>query len=133
MLEDHQRAALMPNAANVTWAHFVQARFVAEDRKTAFAVEIQEVALQSPIHASVKGMLEHGSRGSLPVVLEFTGTLDLESRELTIRDLSHTQTYAGRFSENGRVLTVESTTRGRGTARPMYLIHEGTRQELFGG
>jgi hypothetical protein len=132
MLEDHQRAALMPNTANLTWAHFVRARFVAEDRKTAFAVEILEVALQSPIDATVKGMLEQGARGSLPVVYEFLGTLDLESRELTIRDQADAQSYAGRFSENGRVLTLELTTGGRGTGRPMHLIHEGTRQELFG-
>ena len=139
MLEDHERAARMPNETNVTWHHFVSSRFIGQaSRKaggTSLAIDIQSVALVSYLDAELRGLLEYSTTSALPVVFEFTGTLNLETRDVFINNAHEgdpERSYAGSFSENGRVLTLRSLAPGEPPSKPLQLIHEGTLQELFG-
>lgn len=139
MLEDHERAARMPNEGNVTWHHFVRSRFAGQvSRKgggTFLAIDVQSVALVSYLDAELRGLLEYSTASALPVVFEFTGTLNLETRDVFI-DSAHEgqpeRRYAGSFSENGRVLTLRSCAPDEPPSKPLHLVHEGTAQELFG-
>lgn len=139
MLEDHQRAAMIANEPNVSWHHFVRSRFEArrEHRKkgTSVAVEIERVELPSPVHADLTGIMEHASGGSLPVVVRFTGTLYLEARDVLIepeQNRGASERYSGRFSENGRVLTLQLHSPGGAGPKQLHLVHEAPAKDLFG-
>ena len=138
MLEDHQRAAMMTNEGNVTWHQFVRSRFIGQrsNRSDTFlTVDIQGVSLQSSSHAVLQGLLEYSADSSLPVVFEFVGTLDLDSREVLIhsgQEDNPERSYEGRFSENGRVLELRMRTPGKSRSKPLHLINETTIRELFG-
>lgn len=137
MLEDHKRAAMMPNEADVTWVRFVRSRFVGGQGRGAasLTVDILAATQQSGSHAALAGLLEYATDASLPVVFEFVGTLDLETREVLLDDpcgdLSE-RSYSGRLSENGRVLTLRSRYPGKAHGKPLHLIHEDTRRDLLG-
>lgn len=138
MLEDHERAAMMINEGNVTWHQFVQARFVnrQSNRKghTSLSIDVQTVSQESHSHAALRGLLEYSTDSSLPIVFEFIGALDLDTRDVRIDDghgNNPERSYEGRLSENGRVLTLRSRMPGKTQAKPLHLVHEGTVQELF--
>ena len=122
MLEPHQRAALVPNAPEVRWLQFLRWRFLG----ASLGLAIQAAEQQNPEHAELRGLLEHSNDGSLPVVSEFTGTLNIESREITVHETRPERHYSGQFSENGRVLTL----RRAGQPKPIYLVHEETLVDL---
>jgi hypothetical protein len=71
--------------------------------------------------------VEVSSLASLPVVFEFAGILNLETREITIRQAQPDKTYDGRISENGRVMTLHEA----GRPKPLHLVHEQTLEELI--
>lgn len=137
MLEDHQRAARMSNEGNATWHSFVRSRFVGRrsDRSgtTSVTIDIQSASLESSSHAELQGLLEYSADTALPVVFEFIGTLDLETREVLIdnHENSPERRYSGRFSENGRVLELTLQAPGKAQAKQLHLIHEPTIGELF--
>ncbi|MHA3774579.1 lysozyme inhibitor LprI family protein [Verrucomicrobiota bacterium sgz303538] len=137
MLEDHQRAARMSNEGKATWHNFVRSRFVGQrsDRNgtTSVTIDIQSVSLESSSHAELQGLLEYSADSALPVVFEFIGTLDLETREVLIDNHENNpeRRYSGRFSENGRVLELRSREPGKAQAKQLHLIHEATISELF--
>ncbi len=127
------------NEPNASWHHFVRSRFEARLLRRrdsiSVAIDIQRVELGSAVHADLAGVMEHSSGSSLPVVTPFTGTLDLESRELLMEQEQRTgdaSRYAGRFSENGRVLTLRAQGGAGFGPGEIHLIHEATRRELFG-
>ncbi|RYH52646.1 MAG: hypothetical protein EON54_14355 [Alcaligenaceae bacterium] len=138
MLEDHQRAAMMPNPDNVTWHHFVRSRFVCnkqnETNATSLAIEIASASLESHSHASLSGLMELSANAALPVVYQFSGTLDLENREVRLDD-GHPEhperVYIGSFSTNGRVLTLRAHHSGKIPSKELYLIHEPTLMDLY--
>ena len=134
MLENYQRAALMPNGANVTWHHFLSSRFVGElpgEGDTFLALQVQRIIQQSATHAEIEGLIEYGSGESLPVVVEWNGTVDLETRDISIHESSQSdKSYVGRFSENGRVFTLCSVSATGRKSKPLHLIHEGTLAQL---
>ncbi len=137
MLELHQRAAWIANGPNVAWHHFLRSRYTgrrpARDGMTGVAVVIQTIVQQSESHADLGGWMEYFSDPSLPIVFEFTGTLQLETREFSIHEPHSNQperTYSGQLSENGRVMTLRALLPGSGAAKPFHLIHEGTLAEL---
>jgi hypothetical protein len=63
---------------------------------------------------------------SLPIVSEFVGVLNLENREISIRQLQPERNYAGQISENGRVILLREV----GQPKPIHLIHEETLAQL---
>jgi hypothetical protein len=139
MLEDHERAARMPNDGNVTWHQFVRSRFVGQPSSKpgspSLTIDVQTVRQESTSHAELHGLLEYSAASSLPVVFEFLGTLMLETREVLIDDAQGDKaerSYTGSLSENGRVLTLRPRGSDKSHAKPIHLIHEGTMTELFG-
>ncbi len=122
MLEPHQRAARIPNAPEVRWHQFLSGRFLGP----TLGLAIQAAEQQTAEHAELRGILEYANDGSLPVVLEFTGALNIETREITVHETRPEWHYSGQFSENGRVLTL----RRDGQAKLIYLVHEETLVEL---
>lgn len=130
MIEPHQRAALIPNDPGVSWPHFLSARFVGplprSGRAATLAIVVQTIVQQSPEHASLRGLVEISSRSSLPVVFEFVGALNLETREISIRQAQPEKIYGGRISENGRVMTLCEA----GHSKPIPLVHEETLAQL---
>lgn len=122
MLEPRQRAALTPNSPAVMWHQFLGSRFLGQ----SLGVTIRVVEQQSHEHADLRGILEHFHGGALPIVSEFTGALNIESREITVHETHRERDYSGQFSENGRVLTL----RQPGQPKPIYLVHEETLLEL---
>jgi hypothetical protein len=130
MIEPHQRAALIPNDPGVSWTHFLTARFVGPlpqaGREVAMAIVSQAIMQQSQGHANLRGLVEVSSRSSLPVVFEFVGALNLETREITIHQTQPDKIYGGQISENGRVMTL----REAGHSKPIHLVHEETLAQL---
>lgn len=126
MLESHQRAALFPNDPGVQWHHFLGGRFIGPSPRTAkntsLALVAQTIDQQSPIHATLRGLIELSSGGSLPIVTEFVGELNLETREISIHQPRPDMHYTGRFSENGRVLVL----RANEESKSAHLVHEET-------
>src|SRR5688500_8066012 len=106
MLQDHERAALMANDANVPWHHFVASRVLGPPERggRVLNLEVTAAAQASAAHAQFRGLLEYSTNSSLPVVLEFLGTIDLENREVRLEGAQNTDpahSYVGSFSENG--------------------------------
>jgi hypothetical protein len=130
MIQPHQRAALIPNDPRVSWTGFLGGRFVGAlptaGRDASLAIVVQAFAHQGPEHAQLRGLVEVSSRSSLPVVFEFAAVLNLETREITIRQAEPDKTYEGQISENGRVMTL----REPGRPKPIYLVHEETLAQL---
>jgi len=130
MIEPHQRAALIPNDPGVRWPHFLRARFTGPlshtKRDASLAIVVQAIAQQSQEHADLRGLVEVSSRSSLPVVFEFAGVLNPETREISIRQTQPDKTYDGQISENGRVMTL----REAGHSKPIHLVHEETLAQL---
>ena len=130
MIEPHQRAALIPNDPGVSWAHLLRARFVGPFAQAgsgaSLAIVVQAVAQRSQEHADLRGLVEVSSRSSLPVVFEFVGAVNLETREISIRQAQPDRIYGGHISENGRVMTL----REAGHSKPIHLVHEETLARL---
>lgn len=126
MLEPHQRAALFPNEPGVQWHHFLVGRFIGPSpragKNTSLAVVTHTIEQQSSIHATLRGLLEVSSGDSLPIVSEFVGELNLETREISIHQAQSDTHYTGRFSDNGRVLVLGET----GGSKSAHLVHEET-------
>ncbi len=140
MLEDHQRAARIANEPNVAWHHFLRSRFVGRslvgDGETGFAVAIQAVAQQSEFEAELSGCVEYFSDPAFPVVFEFVGMLQIETREISIQETPLNRVprnYAGQFSENGRVLKLRMLGAERSAGKAFHLIHEETLAALLDG
>jgi hypothetical protein len=135
MLEDHQRAAQIPNEPNVTWHQFLMARFVGglpEGKAGAFlALAVQRITQQSATHAEIAGLLEYGSGASLPVVVECNGTIDLETRDISIHEsTADPKSFVGRVSKNGRVITLHLSSGSGSKSKPVHLVHEETLAQL---
>jgi len=132
MIQPHQRAALIPNDPGVSWLHFLTGRFVGSTARSAagpgasLAIVVQAFAQQDLGNAGLRGLVEVSSRSSLPVVFEFTGALNLETREISIHQTHPENTYSGQISENGRVMTL----REAGHPKPIHLVHEETLAQL---
>ena len=138
MLEDHERAAMMPNEGNTTWHYFIRSRFIGCENEraggTSLAVDITNATLESPSHAAITGLLEYSTNSSLPVVFSFAGIVDLETREVRIDDSQSenpARSYTGSFSENGRRLTLRLHMPGKTPSKQLHLVHEATLAELF--
>lgn len=137
MLETHQRAAWITNEPHLAWYHFLQARFAGRlptrEGGTEIATAIHSLIQRSESHAELHGSMEYGSSIS-PVIYDFTGSLDLYSREIVIHEPHQNQPerqYTGQISENGRVMTLHITAPdGRVTSKPIYLVHEPTLATL---
>lgn len=137
MLENHQRAARIENAPNIAWHHFLQSRFLgrlpAREGGAELALVVQSIVQNSPTHAELRGCTEYGPSIS-PVIYEFAASLDIEAREIELREPHPHQperNYAGQFSENGRVLTMQVVLPGGKTSKPFYLIHESTLADFL--
>jgi hypothetical protein len=126
MFEPHQRAALMPNQPGVSWHHFLSGRFVGSlpqaGRDASLGIMVQSIEQQSQEHADIRGFLERSSGSSLPVVSEFVGVLNLESREISIHQAQPEKIYGGQISENGRVMVLRES----GHSKAIHLVHEET-------
>jgi hypothetical protein len=131
MIQPHQRAALIPNDPSVSWTGFLGGRFIGSltsaGREASLAIVVQAFAHQGPEHAHLRGLVEVSSRSSLPVVFEFAAVLNLETREISIRQSQPGKTYEGQISENGRVMTL----REPGRPKPIHLVHEETLAQLL--
>jgi hypothetical protein len=127
MLEPHQRAALIPIEPGVQWHHFLSSRFTEgqSGNTPSLAVIFQAIEQHSPVHATLRGLLELSVGSSLPVVTEFRGELNLEAREISIQAQPGRQ-YSGQFSGNGRVLVL----RENGQTKSSHLVHAATLSEL---
>jgi hypothetical protein len=135
MLENHQRAALIPNEPNLMWHHFLRSRFVSQ-QAPGLALVVLGVVQQSGSHAELAGLVEYGSGATLPVVVDFAGTLDLDTREFSIRESQperDAKSYVGRFSENGRVIVLRSAVPDGRMSKPFHLVHDETLAELDAG
>lgn len=139
MLAVHQRAAWVQNNPGIPWHHFLQARFVGllpdRGRDALFAIVVQAVAQQSEDHADLRGVTEYAVGSSLPVVVEFTGSLMLDTREISVQEQQLTQpgrNFSGQFSENGRVIAMRFHLVGGKPTKPFHLIHEETLAMLTG-
>lgn len=130
MIQPHQRAALIPNDPRVSWTAFLGGRFVgalpSAGRDASLAIVPQALAHQDLQFAQLRGLVEVSSRSSLPVVFQFAAILNLETREITIRQAQPDKTYEGQLSENGRVMTL----REPGQPKPIHLVHEETLAQL---
>jgi hypothetical protein len=134
VLELHQRAACRPTEPPLSWLDFVRARFLGElrqrGRSTTVAMTLQSAVLQSETVAEVRGALEFSHAGALPVVYDCAGTLNLQTQELSLED-SKAVRYEGRFSENGRVVSLQRTAAGGERPQSLDLIESGTLAELI--
>jgi hypothetical protein len=114
----------------VSWHQFLASRFVGRlpnlGRETSLGISVRAIQQQGPEHAEIHGFLEQSSGSSLPVVSEFVGVLNLETREITIDHPHLEATYHGRISENGRVMILRQGAQ----SKPIYLVHEETLAEL---
>lgn len=130
MLELHSRAALIPSEPGLNWHSFIKSRFVDPlhhgGGTPSLAVVVQTFAQQSQSLADIRGLMELSSGSSLPVVSEFVGLVNLESREISIRQIQPEKNYAGQISENGRVIVLSEV----GQSKPIHLIHEETLAQL---
>ena len=130
MLQPHQRAALIPADLGVPSHSFLKSRFVESLQPTGkspfLAIVVQAIQLQSQILADIQGLVELSSGSSLPVVSDFVGQLNLESRELSIRQSQPGKIFSGDLSENGRVMVL----RQAGQAKQIHLVHEQTLAQL---
>ena len=130
MLELHTRAALTPSQPRVSWHSFIKSRFIDTlhhgKGDQSLAVVVQSIQQQSQTVAEIRGLMELSLGSSLPVVSEFVGVLNLENREISIRQTQPERNYAGQVSENGRVIVL----REAGQSRPIHLIHEETLTQL---
>lgn len=130
MLEPHQRAALIPNDPGVSWHHFLRSRFAsappAVAGRTSLAVVVQSLEQRSPFHAEWRGLVELASGSSLPVVSEFHGELNLETREFSLQQSQPERHYSGQISENGRVMVLQQS----GQSKAVHLVHDETLAEL---
>jgi hypothetical protein len=140
MLQIHKRAAFIANPPEVAWHHFLQSRFVGRvpdrARVASLAVVIQTLSQQSETHADLRGLTEHSWDESLPVVFEFSGSLLLDTRELTLHELHPNQPgrhFSGHFSENGRVMTLRGLSGDGKLSKEFHLIQEQTLALLTGG
>jgi hypothetical protein len=131
MLEPHQRAALIPIEPGVHWHHFLDGRFTGPAphiaKNTSLAVTVQTIEQPSQTNAVLRGLVELLAGSSLPVVSEFVAELNLETREISIRQSRPDRRYLGQFSENGRLLVL----RENGQPKPIYLVHEETLATLL--
>ena len=131
MIEPHQRATLIPNDPGVSWLHVLSARFVGPflqaGKDASLAIVVQTITPQSLAHAHLRGIVEVSSRSSLPVVFEFAGVVNMETREISIHQTQPDKIYGGQVSENGRVMTLRET----GHSKPMHLVHEETLERLI--
>lgn len=126
MIEPHTRAAYVQNQPTEQWYHFLVARFVGSLKRAGwFAVLVRGAVQRGPAEAEISGILEQADQTSLPVVLDFVGSVNLETREVVISD-SNEGRYRGQFSANGRVMTL----RKDGTGQELRLVHEETLRYL---
>jgi hypothetical protein len=134
VLELHQRAAFLPTEPPLTWLHFLRARFLGElrerGRASTVGLTLQSAAQQSETTAEVRGLLEFSADGALPVVYDCAGSLNLATRELALED-AKAAAYEGRFSENGRVLSLTRRTADGARSKPFHLIESATLAELL--
>jgi hypothetical protein len=128
MLEPHKRAALIPNDVGVSWHHFLGGRYVGPFRQAdkSLAIVARTIEQQTQEHAELRGLVEMASGSSLPLVFEFIGALNLETREIVIDQPHSGMRFSGHISANGRVMVL----REDGQARPLHLVHEETLAEL---
>ena len=158
MLEIHQRAAWIENEPHVVWHHFLRSRFAGRlpgrGRASELVVAVQTVVQQSEIQAELRGSLEYFlEKGALPVVFDFVGSVQLDSREVILREMHSNgravqmrapapqsqeqeqdgRIYAGQISENGRVMSLQAVAADGRTpkSKPFHLIHEDTLTELL--
>jgi hypothetical protein len=134
VLELHQRAAFLPTEPPLTWLHFVRARFLGElrerDRASTVGLTLQSAVQQSETSAEVRGILEFSADGALPVVYDCAGSLNLATQELSLED-SKSASYEGRFSVNGRVISLTRRAADGARSKPFHLIESGTLAELL--
>lgn len=134
MLELHQRAAFLPTEPPLTWLHFIRARFLGElrerGRTNTVGLTLQSAVQQSETTAEVRGFVEFSTDGALPVVYDCAGSLDLATRELALED-AKTAGYEGRFSENGRVISLTRRAPDGARSKPFHLIESATLAELL--
>jgi hypothetical protein len=100
-LEPNQRAALIPNEPGVHWHHFLGGRFIGPAphiaKNTSLAITVQIIEQQSQTNAVLRGLVELYAGSSLPVVSEFVAELNLETREISIRQSRPDRRYVGQF------------------------------------
>jgi len=158
MLDIHQRAAWIENEPHIEWHHFLRSRFAGRmpgrGSGSELVVAVQTIVQQSEIQAELRGSMEYfPERGALPIVFDFVGSVQLDSREVILREMhSHGQAvqlrapalqaqdqaqdgriYAGQISENGRVMSLQAVAADGRTpkSKPFHLIHEETLAELL--
>ena len=129
----------MPNNPDVLWHHFVRSRFIGRlpdrDREATLVVAVHTITQKDEAHAELRGMMEYAFDSSLPVLFGFTGSLLLDTREISIQEIHVNQpgrNYSGQFSENGRVMTLRSLSEKGKTSKPFHLIQEDTLALLTG-
>jgi hypothetical protein len=120
----------MPNEPGVPWHFFLQSRFVgcsdAKGKGAFLAIDVRNIQQESPIVATIHGLVEISSGAALPVVTEFAGQLNIQSRELSLQQAHPAKAWAGQISENGRVMVL----REAGQAKLIHLVHEQTLAQL---
>ncbi len=129
----------MPNSPDVPWHHFLRSQFIGRlpdrDRDATLALLVHAITQQDETHAELRGMMEYSFDSSLPVLFGFTGSLALDSREISIEEIHVNQPgqkHSGQFSENGRVLTLRSHSEKGKISKPFHLVHAETLGLLTG-
>jgi hypothetical protein len=92
----------------------------------SLAIAVQTIEQQSQSNAVLRGLVELYAGFLLPVVSEFIADLNLETREISIRQSRPDRRNLGQFSENGRVLVLRET----GKPKPLHLVHDETLATL---
>jgi hypothetical protein len=112
------------------WHSFLTSRFVeslqSKGKSVSLAIVVRTIQQQSQILANIHGLIELSSGLSLPVISDFVGQLNLESRELSIHQAHPQIAWNGQISENGRVMLL----REAGPSKPIHLVHEQTLAQL---
>jgi hypothetical protein len=83
---------------------------------------VESIVQQSQEHAELSGLVESAVGSSLPVVSEFVGIVNLETREISLHQTHPDHTYEGQISENGRVMVLRRVAQ----SQLIYLVHEET-------
>ena len=121
---------MIPSEPGVPWHSFLKSRFVESlhptGKSASLAIVVQTIQQQSQILADIQGLVELSSGSSLPVVSDFVGQLNLESRELSIHQAHPQKVWIGEISENGRVMALREV----GQSKPIHLVHEQTLAQL---
>jgi hypothetical protein len=131
----------LPNDAGVTPRDLLHGCFMGGlpanmcEEPYLLTAEIDAIEPTSVSEAALRGMFSYATNPTLCYQIEFTGTVNFASGELSIAEKrakpEEEFTYSGRLSANGRVIHLRAYQSDGFESEPFYLIHEASIEHLM--